>query len=225
MDITLIDDEISDRDYELKEEEELTLNLAFFDVFKPCKINVTVGKNATLNAAFADFGKGEGVFEINVYLNEEGATCNFHSSCLAANEDKKVFDTSVFHNAPRTSALMSNYGITRDHGRLLFAGISEIKKGSVGAATRQEAKIIVFDPECKGSCSPSLKIDENEVVASHAATVGRLNEQHLFYLLSRGIDEQQAKRLITLGHLKPVEQYFIDPELRQRIDKTIDEGI
>ncbi len=225
MGITLINNEISDRDFEVKEGEELTLNLAYFDAFKPCKINVKVHKNATLNAAFADFGKGKGKFEFNVYLEEEGANCNFHSACLASASDDKVFDTSVYHNAAHTSAIMSNYGITRDSSKLVFTGVSEIKKGSIATVTRQEAKIIVFDPDCKGACSPILKIDENDVSASHAATVGRLNEQHLFYLLSRGIDEQTAKRLITLGYLKPVEQYFDEEALRENIDKAIEEGI
>ena len=58
--------------------------------------------------------------------------------------------------------------------------------------------------------------------ASHAAVVGRLNEDHLFYLESRGVSEEDAKRLIALGYLKPIERYYDDPALVEKIDAVIE---
>ena len=55
--------------------------------------------------------------------------------------------------------------------------------------------------------------------------VGRLSEEHLFYLESRGVDEAMAKRLITLGYLKPIEAYFSDPKTVEQIDNAIEGGI
>ncbi|HBN00459.1 MAG TPA: Fe-S cluster assembly protein SufD, partial [Firmicutes bacterium] len=84
---------------------------------------------------------------------------------------------------------------------------------------------IVFDPDADGLASPILKISDNDVLASHAAVVGRLNEEHLFYLESRGLSEEEAKRLIALGYLKPIESYFADKETVQKIDSIIEGGI
>lgn len=119
---------------------------------------------------------------------------------------------------------MSNYGICQDNSRLTFTGVSSIEKYAVKSNTRQEAKIIVFDQGADGKCSPVLKIDENDVIASHGATVGKLNDSHLFYLMSRGLSEEEAKRLITLGYLKPVVEYFSDEDLRKKILSCIEEG-
>ena len=60
--------------------------------------------------------------------------------------------------------------------------------------------------------------------ASHAAIVGKLNEDHMFYLMSRGLDSKEARRLITLGYLKPIETYFDEAD-RSRIDEAIEGGI
>ena len=108
---------------------------------------------------------------------------------------------------------------------MTFSGVSEIQKGAKKTHTRQVAKIIVFDPKSDGQASPILKIGENDVEASHAAVVGRLSEEHLFYLESRGVDETMAKRLITLGYLKPIEAYFSDPKIVEQIDNAIEGGI
>src|SRR5574344_465381 len=225
MNITLVNENIKDASFEVKEGDSLVLTLAAFSAFPGATITVKVAANASFRGAFADFSNGEGKFVLKVFLEGPGSECDWHLSSLADHSDKKVFDTSVAHLAPHTKAEMSNYGITMGESHLTFTGVSEIQKGSVKTVTRQAAKIIVFDPLCDGRCSPVLKIDENDVDASHAAIVGRLNEDHLFYLLSRGIPLPVAKRLITLGYLKPIEQYFNDKELIQKIDDSIEEGI
>ncbi len=82
---------------------------------------------------------------------------------------------------------------------------------------------MVFDEACKGIAKPILKIDENDIEASHAAVVGRINEDHLFYLTSRGLTEAEAKELITLGYLKPILNGFDDEEMKEEISKLIEE--
>ena len=224
MDLVLLHDDIKDLQFEVKEGETFRLNIANFKEFKPCKIEINVRKNAIFEGAFADLSHGSGKATIVVHL-DEGASCDWHLASIGAGDDRKVFDTSVFHDEPKSKALMSNYGITRDHGRLSFSGVSEIKKYARGSATRQEAKIIIFDPTSVGKAAPILNIDENDVTASHSASCGKLNEDHIFYLLSRGLSLAEARRLLTLGYLKPVVNYFFDESLREQVDKAIEEGV
>ncbi|MBP5091219.1 MAG: SufD family Fe-S cluster assembly protein [Bacilli bacterium] len=225
MELVLVDEEIKDRAIEVKEGESLMLNLAAFKSFPSAKIDIRVARNASVKGVFADFSKGEGHFVLNVYLDGEGSSCDWHLAALSDGSSRKVFDTSVWHNVGNTTGVMSNYGICRDESRLTFTGVSEIKRGSKGSSTQQSAKIIVFDPLCDGKCSPILNIDENDVSASHAAVVGKLNENHLFYLMSRGLSREEARRLITLGYMKPIEAYFADDSLKKRIDDAIEGGI
>lgn len=208
----------------VKAGEKVSLELASFENPVDSTIVVDVEKDGAFVGAFADFAKKETVFDIRVNLLEEGANCEWHLASMSGDDAKKKYLTNASHVASHTTALISNYGIARDRSFLSFSGASEILHGSKGANTRQEAKIIVFDPESDGLASPILKIDENDVLASHAAVVGRLNEQHLFYLESRGLPLESAKRLIALGYLKPIERYFVDENIRGRLDTTIEEG-
>lgn len=222
--LTLVDNDIKDLNFDVEENETLKLDFAMFSDFKPAKINVNVKKGGTFQGSFADFSKGSGKLEINVNLNE-GATCLWHLASLNKKDYKKVFSTSCFHLGKSSSSLMSNYGICQDESSLTFTGTSSIEKYSIKSKTRQEAKIIVFDENADGKCSPVLKIDENDVEASHGATVGKLNDSHLFYLMSRGLNENEAKRLITLGYLKPIVSYFSSNEVASKILELIEEGI
>jgi Fe-S cluster assembly protein SufD len=223
--IVFVDNLPSKLSYTVKEGEKLFLNIVSFKDFADKEIDIIVERNGSIEGAFADFSQGNGRFILNVHLSGEGSNCHWNLASLTRGTSEKRFETSVYHEAPHTEALVSNYGIARDQSKLYFAGVSEIKKGSVKTATRQEAKIIVFDPMALGRASPILKIGDNDVQASHAAVVGRLNEMHLFYLESRGVSEEEAKRLITLGYLRPIEDTFVDEDLKLKIERAIEGGI
>jgi len=223
MELTLVDTEIRDLDLEVKSGEALSLRLAAFSVFPNVKINVKVQENASFDGAFADFSQDSGTFKLNIELLGRHAKATWNGAVICA-EGKKVFDTNLHHLSPVSEGVMENYGIVRDEGKLHFLGTSAIAKGAKGSSTRQSAKIIIFDERCDGRCAPILKIDENDVKASHAAIVGKLNDEHIFYLCSRGLSLEQAKRLITLGYLKPIEGYF-EGEMKTRIDQAIEGGI
>ena len=206
--------------------ESKTLRLVAFDHL-PAKLHfvINVHRDALFRGAFIDFTDASTEFDLVVNLLEEGAQCDWHLAVLSRGTANQKFVTSVNHMAPHTEALMSNYGIAREHSHLVFSGTSAIQQGAKKSITRQEAKIIVFDANATGLASPILLIGENDVQASHAAIVGRLNEDHLFYLESRGVNEETAKRLIALGYLKPIERYFDDEKMVQKIDAVIEGGI
>lgn len=225
MKITRVDQEIKAGEYTVEAGEELSLNLAAFRDFPNVEIRVNVRKNGIFKGAFADFSGNSGRLKVSINLLEEGAEAQWHLASICGNQSEKTVDVNLTHQAPHTKGLVSNYGIVEDNSRLSFLGTSTIEKGASDSLTRQEAKIIVFDEGCLAKAMPILKIDENDVSASHAAVVGKLNEAHLFYLLSRGIPMASAKRLLTLGYLKPIENFFDDEALKKKIDDAIEGGI
>ena len=119
---------------------------------------------------------------------------------------------------------MDNYGVAKDSSNIIFTGCNHILKGSKKAITKQNAKIIVFDKDANGTASPILKIDENDVQASHGAVVGQLNSDHMFYLMSRGLSQNEARMVITLGYLKPISQNF-SKSIQEKIENTIKEAM
>ena len=220
---TFVDAEIKDLDLEVKEGENLEIRFASFASFPSVKIHVKVQKDATFDGAFADFSLGKGKVEVLVELLGEGAKASWHYAGIASKDSEKVIQASIDHIAPNTFGRINQYGIALDQGRLSFFGASEIEKGAYGSDTSQKEKIIVFDQGAVGKCSPALNIDENDVVASHSAVVGKLPDEHMFYLLSRGLREPVAKRLLVLGYLRPVLTHF-EGELAERISAQIEEG-
>lgn len=209
---------------ELKDDSFLTLKLINFDSIKNVEISAKVGQNAQLNVVFAEFSNSNITVKSNVDLCKEGATCNWKLATLSNGNSRKVFDISFNHLVGHTNADMDNYGVARDKSYIIFSGTNHILEGSKSSVSKQNAKIIVFDKEAGGTASPILRIDENDVVASHGAVVGQLNSDHMFYLMSRGLSKDNARKLITLGYLKPISVYF-NKQTQEKIEITIMEAI
>ena len=175
--------------------------------------------------AMADLVKGNVDFNATFNLLGDNANSEWHLASLGADNDKKVFNINFNHVAKNTTGVMSNYGVVEDESMMHFKGISHIKNGSIKSKTHQSAKIMVFDPKCHAKANPILKIDENDIEASHAAIVGKVNDEHMFYLCSRGISENDAKQLITLGYLKPITNYFEEQKYVQEIVDGIEKRL
>ena len=213
---------IRDIEIELKEGSYLLLSLLLENEINDLKIRATAKSGATIEGFIADFSKNNLNFDCVVNLKEEGASAYFKLASLSANKDNKEISISINHIVGKTYGRVDNYGVCKDFGKLLFAGTSYIFEKAIKSKTQQNAKIMVFDEASNAIAKPILKIDENDIEASHAAVVGKINDEHLFYLTSRGISEADAKQLITLGYLKPILAGFNNEETRNYISSLIE---
>ncbi len=211
--------------YILKEGSKLKLTICSLDNASDNNYEFSLEAFCHVEAAYADFDKGNKKCLFNFSLNGENASVNWHLASLTSGTDKKEFDVSFTHNVSHTTAMMNNYGVCENNSTLIFSGIGHIKKDSKGAKTHQNAKIMVFDKNCTAKALPILKIDENDVEASHAACVGKVSDEHLFYLMSRGLSNEEAKRIITLGYLNPIIKYFDDENISSAIANAIERRI
>ena len=214
--------DFSDLKIELSEGSNLLLKLANFKENADIKIYGKVEKNAGISVVFADFSKNFAKVSSQIDLAGEGANCDWHLATLANKKDSKTFDISFKHLVGKTTSNMNNYGVARDNSKIVFSGVSHITEGAKKSNAKQNAKIIVFDEKAQGIASPILKIDENDVQASHGAVVGQLNSDHMFYLMTRGLTRDDARTLITLGYLKPVSTQFSE-EVQFKIENAIKE--
>ena len=159
---------------------------------------------------------------VDVKLNGIEAKCNWHLASLASKKDNKTFDISFNHLVGHTEALMDNYGVARNESKILFTGCNHILEGAKGSITKQNAKIIVFDKDAQGVASPILRIDENDVKASHGASTGQLDESALFYMQQRCIDAKQARQLLIGAFMKEVLLTIEDEEQRNCLMDSVD---
>lgn len=216
-----IKDEIS-LNLTLKKDANVILECLFDDEVKNIKILANLDENAAISGYFADFSlkNVHGIVDVN--LNGIHSSANWQVASVSANDDNKKFEISLYHNAAYTMGNIDNYGVTKDDAKLLFSGVSHIVKGAKFSKTKQNAKIMVFDRYSNAIAKPILKIDENEIEASHAATVGKISDDEIFYLTSRGLTQEMAKELITLGYIKPIINKFEDEEIQSQILELIE---
>lgn len=207
-------------DIELEANSAMNLSILASKPIKNLKIFAILDYNSQISIYFADFSIIENNLTVVILLKQEKASVSWHLASLSSKDDKKKIDVSVYHLAPNTYAKVDNYGVAKDNSRLVFSGTSQIAKGSKKSKTQQNAKIMVFDPLSDAIAKPILKIDENDIEASHAAAVGKISDEHIFYLTSRGLSLDDAKRLITLGYLKPIYNGFDEEEIK-RLDEII----
>ncbi|MFA5659871.1 MAG: SufD family Fe-S cluster assembly protein [Bacilli bacterium] len=172
-----------------------------------------------------DFTSGNRLLNIETKLIGVDSRANWHLASFSMNEDKKKFKISFSHYGAKSFADMQNYGVVLNQSTLIFTGDSTIYEEVKGAETHQTARIIVFDAGSRAQADPILNIYHNDVIAaSHAATVGRVNAEHLYYLNTRGLTENEAKQLITKGYLMPILDEIDDEGLHQKFSSLL-EGV
>lgn len=182
-------------------------------------------EGAQIDFATADFNHTNRDIHIQVDLVGVNARTNWFLSSLVDKQHSKVYNISFLHKCAYTFADMQNYGVIIDDSKLSFSGTSAIFENMKRAETHQTAKIIIFDDKAQAKADPILAIHFNDVTASHAATVGKVNADHLYYMQSRGISELDTKRLITKGYLEPVIKFVDDQEIANALTLALEEAL
>ena len=207
--------------YLLKENSNVKLNVFSKENAGDIEYEFLLEKGACLLVAYADFTSGKKELKSSVKLNGPKANCQFHLAALSRNDDHKTFTINFDHLVGDTYARMDNYGVCKNTATMNFLGDALVRKGAKKASTGQNAKIMLFDPTCHAKASPMLCIYENDIEAFHGASEGQINQEHVFYLTSRGLSEEEAKRLITFGYLYPIMAYFNDENIKKDIEDCI----
>lgn len=194
----------------LIENDEKTLDLQAF-----------LSKNASLDVYFADYSHGNSTIKSKIILSDEHAKTDVHFTSLTEKEEKKSYDISFEHHAKNTKSNFECFGVAMDSSFLKINGSTHIQKDMNKCEAHQKAKVILFDETSRAIANPILKIDCDDIIASHACAIGSLNSNHIFYLLSRGLSLEDARKLITTGYLLPIREKFADEE-KDKITKYVE---
>jgi len=110
----------------------------------------------------------------------------------------------VYHLAKNTSSSVLSKGISMDGGVTSYRGLVEIKKGCINSKANVRCDGLMLDNKSKALTFPSMDVHENDVKVAHEATVGKIEEDQLFYLMSRGLSEDEAIKMIVSGFIEPI---------------------
>jgi len=191
---------------------------------KNFKITANLHSNSEFYIYFADFSLNNLDVETTINLVGDYALSKVEFASLVKNEDKKKFVVNFEHIGKNTSSDFKGFGVVQNKGNLVARGDSHITKPSVKSSASQLIKVILFDKESKSTGYPILRIDCDDIKANHGCAIGTVNPDHIFYLLSRGLNLNEARKLITAGYLLPIAENFKENE-KKTIEEIVERSI
>ena len=163
--------------------------------------------------------------KMHVDLVGQGAEVKMRAVAVSSDQNIQNIDVLIVHKAPDTFGDMTNIGIANKNGKIILNGVEKIEKGMKRANAFQTLKGIITSDTAVVEVNPILLIDEFDVKAGHGATIGKLEEDQLYYLQSRGLTKSEAEKLIVNGFLKPIIDEIDDEPLKERFVTLVNSRI
>lgn len=176
-------------------------------------------RDAKIEWALGFMNDGNTISENTTNLMGDGSFGDTKSVVVGRGEQKQNFTTKVVHFGKGSEGYILKHGVMKDSASSIFNGIGKIEHGASKANAEQESRVLMLSDKARGDANPILLIDEDDVTAGHAASVGRVDPLQLYYLMSRGIPKHEAERLVIHGFLAPVvEQLPIEGVKKQLVE-------
>lgn len=140
------------------------------------------------------------------YLMGPKARAETLSVAMAGQNQHQDTGAKVVHAAPETTSTIVSKSVSRDGGRASYRGLVKVYRGMHGCASNVRCDALILDPQSRSDTYPRIEVDEPGVNVTHEATVSKIADEQLFYLMSRGIDETEAARMIVNGFIEPISK-------------------
>ena len=140
----------------------------------------------------------------SIYLLGPEAHGEILSIAFAGDGQHQDAGGKIIHAAPRTSSSIFSKSISKDGGRATYRGLMEIADGATESRSKVVCDALLLDEDSRSDTYPTIRIDENDADVGHEATVSKIGDEQLFYLQSRGLDEEEASKMIVNGFIEPV---------------------
>jgi Fe-S cluster assembly protein SufD len=184
-------------------------------------LSAVLAKGATYRLHAVNAGGLSSRSTINVLLAGEHADASISVASLGDRQQIQDAFVRVEHSAPHARSEQTFRGISAGRARVAFNGMVVVREGAHGTDSQQSLRGLLAGPEAEIDVRPQLQIDTDDVRCAHGATAGKLDDDMLFYLLSRGIDPQTAQRLLKWAFLEDVVARIEVPELRRQIESAL----
>ena len=134
----------------------------------------------------------------------ENAKSDFLGIAFAGEKQNQDTGSKVYHLAPNTSSTIKSKSISKDGGITTYRGLVNVKKGAVNSKSFVQCDALILDERSVSNTVPYMEIKESKVDVGHEATVGKISKEKLFYLMSRGLSEEQVMKMIVAGFIEPI---------------------
>jgi len=149
-------------------------------------------------------GSGTTMLYPSSVLRGRGAKADNLGIAFAGPGQYQDTGAKTIHAAPDTSGTITSKSISVGGGIASFRGLIKIAKKASGSTSTMTCDSLLLDEKSAAHTYPALEIKNNDVSASHEATVGKIDDEKLFYLMSRGLSQEQAMQLVVAGFVEPI---------------------
>lgn len=163
------------------------------------KINLSVGKNSIVKWINLSLNS----MKYNLITSLDGERSDFAYKSIIFGRDKQNFDVNVkcIHNAPHSKSDILIKGVVDDESQLNCKGLVRVESNAPHSEGYQKSIILILNDNAHAQSLPELEIENNDVKCTHGATVGKINEESLFYIMSRGLSREEATKNVVEGFL------------------------
>ncbi|MFH0882688.1 MAG: Fe-S cluster assembly protein SufB [bacterium] len=160
-------------------------------------------KNATVEWVDGNIGSKLTMKYPAVYLVGEGAKGEILTVAFAGKDQHQDSGAKVVHAAPHTTSRITSKSISKNGGRASYRGLVKVYPNANNCHVNVECDALLLDSESRTDTYPTMEIDNNHVTIEHEASVSKVAEEQVFYLMSRGLSEDEARLLIVNGFINP----------------------
>ena len=165
-----------------------------------------VEKNAKIEWVSGSFGSKISMLYPMSILRGEGASAEFTGVSFAGHGQNLDTGAKVIHAAPNTTSTINSKSISKNGGNATYRGLIKINANAAGSKSVVSCESLMLDNDSKSDTIPVIDIQNDDVVMSHEAKIGKISDEAIFYLMSRGITEEEAKSMIVRGFVEPISK-------------------
>src|SRR3954471_8626343 len=161
-------------------------------------------KNATMEWVDGNLGSQITMKYPAVLLKGQGAHGEVLSIAFAGKGQHQDAGGKITHMAPDTTSVITSKSISKDGGQASYRGLLQVNDGATGSRSKVVCDALILDEDSRTDTYPYIDIKENAVDIGHEATVSKIGEEQLFYLMSRGLTEEEASAMVVSGFIEPI---------------------
>ncbi|WLR49379.1 Fe-S cluster assembly protein SufD [Halobacillus litoralis] len=182
-------------------------------------------RDSVIEWALGQMNEGDTVSENITHLIGDNSHSNAKTVAIGRGKQKQNFTANITHFGKGSDGYILQHGVMKDKASAIFNGIGKIEHGASKSNAEQESRVLMLSSDARGDANPILLIDEDDVTAGHAASVGRVDPIQLYYLMSRGISKFEAERLIIHGFLAPVVNQLPVEAVKRQLQQVIERKV
>jgi len=195
------------------------------DAFHVASTGSEQGRDSTLNLHLVALGGSLARHDLRTALDGPGATAVLNGLYLPRDRQHVDHHTVIDHRAPHCESHEYFNGVLDDHARSVFNGRIIVQPGAQRTDSKQTNNNMLLSTEARADSQPQLEIYADDVKCTHGSTTGPLDERHVFYLRSRGLDLRAARQLLTYGFSREILERMDVASLREQLDALVRERV